>query len=113
MGAIHKGHISLIEKAQENDSFIIVSIFVNPIQFSNNEEYINYTSSNNSDIEILKKSKVDALFIPEIKDKIINYAFYTGKPYSIYSVYYLVYFIVGGYRSFPGLPGTSRVKPAE
>lgn len=68
MGAIHKGHISLIEKAQENNSFIIVSIFVNPIQFTNNEEYNNYPTSNNSDIEILKKSNVDVLFIPEMKD---------------------------------------------
>lgn len=68
MGAIHRGHLSLIEKAQAKNSFIIVSIFVNPIQFGNNDEYTNYPNSINSDIEILKKSKIDAVFIPEIKE---------------------------------------------
>ena len=47
MGAIHKGHESLIHKAQEKASFNIVSIFVNPIQFANNDEYINYPNNIN------------------------------------------------------------------
>ena len=68
MGAIHSGHLSLIEKAKENGSFNIVSIFVNPIQFANKDEYKNYPSNINSDIEILKKLKVDAIFVPQIKE---------------------------------------------
>ena len=68
MGAIHRGHLSLIEKAQAKNSFIIVSIFVNPIQFGNNDEYTNYPNNINSDIEILKKSKIDAVFIPGIEE---------------------------------------------
>lgn len=68
MGAIHKGHESLIHKAQEKASFNIVSIFVNPIQFANNDEYINYPNNINSDIEKLKNLKVDAIFIPEIRE---------------------------------------------
>ena len=50
MGAIHKGHISLIEKAQENDSFIIVSIFVNPAQFNNTNDYKSYPRNLNKDL---------------------------------------------------------------
>ncbi|HNP52951.1 MAG TPA: pantoate--beta-alanine ligase, partial [Nitrosomonas nitrosa] len=42
MGNLHDGHLALIRKAQENADFVIVSIFVNPLQFSPNEDFSQY-----------------------------------------------------------------------
>ncbi|MDR2427937.1 MAG: pantoate--beta-alanine ligase, partial [Endomicrobium sp.] len=42
MGAFHNGHVSLIEKSVKNDDITIVSIFVNPIQFGPDEDYLKY-----------------------------------------------------------------------
>jgi len=67
MGSIHKGHLSLIKKSKKITNKTIVSIFVNPRQFNNKKDYKNYPKNIKKDIKILKKIKVDYLYIPKIK----------------------------------------------
>jgi pantoate--beta-alanine ligase len=68
MGALHKGHISLIESAKKEAEFIIVSIFVNPIQFGPKEDYKNYPRKPGEDNKILEDLGVDILFSPFVID---------------------------------------------
>ena len=71
MGSLHKGHISLIKKSLIQCNKTIVSIFVNPTQFNNKNDYIKYPRNIKSDLKILKKLKVNFIFIP-IKNQIYN-----------------------------------------
>lgn len=64
MGALHKGHLSLIECSDTENDITVVSIFVNPTQFNNQTDYIKYPRIVEEDIEKLKKVKCDFLFIP-------------------------------------------------
>ena len=68
MGGLHKGHISLIKKSKKYKGKNIVSIFVNPKQFNNKRDYLNYPSNLNKDLSILKSLKVDYVFIPNKKE---------------------------------------------
>jgi pantoate--beta-alanine ligase len=68
MGALHNGHISLIEKSVKNDDITIVSIFVNPIQFSPGEDYLNYPRFTKKDLKICKENHVDYVFMPSVHD---------------------------------------------
>ena len=65
MGALHKGHISLIKKAEKQTNKTIVSIFVNKPQFNKKTDYSSYPRILNKDIIKLKKAKVDYLFLPK------------------------------------------------
>ena len=67
MGAIHKGHISLIKKSKRSCSTTVVSIFVNKSQFNNKKEFIRYPRILKRDISILKKLKIDILYLPKEK----------------------------------------------
>ncbi len=64
MGALHDGHISLIKKGKKQCNQVIVSIYVNPTQFENTDDLINYPSSLDKDIDILNALKIDFLFLP-------------------------------------------------
>ncbi len=64
MGALHKGHISLIESAKKEAGFVVVSIFVNPLQFSLTEDYKIYPRPYDEDQRILENLGVDLLFSP-------------------------------------------------
>ena len=68
MGGLHKGHISLIQESKKYKNKTLVSIFVNPRQFSKKNDYKFYPRNKIKDIKILKKLNVDYLYMPSIKD---------------------------------------------
>ena len=68
MGSLHKGHISLIKSSRKKCQKTLVSIFVNPTQFNNKNDYKNYPRNLKKDINLLRKLKVDYLLIPKSED---------------------------------------------
>jgi len=64
MGSLHEGHIALVKKAQQENDVVVVSIFVNPIQFGPTEDYDTYPRDLDKDAELLEKSGVGVLFAP-------------------------------------------------
>ena len=68
MGALHDGHISLVEIAQQQADFVVVSIFVNPLQFGANEDFDKYPRTLQDDAEKLSAVDVDVLFAPGVDD---------------------------------------------
>ena len=68
MGALHDGHLSLVELARKNSELVVVSIFVNPLQFSAGEDFEKYPRVLEGDIEILQKAKVNVLFAPTVEE---------------------------------------------
>jgi len=68
MGGLHKGHISLIKKSKKYKKKTLVSIFVNPKQFNKKSDFKSYPKNKLRDISILKKLKVNYLYMPSIKD---------------------------------------------
>ena len=68
MGGLHKGHISLIKRSQKFKLKTLVSIFINPKQFDKKSDFRSYPRKTKQDIRILKKLKINDLYIPTIKD---------------------------------------------
>lgn len=69
MGALHKGHISLVKKALAENHVVVVSIFVNPTQFNNNADLQKYPRTPEDDISLLKNLKGElVVYLPEISD---------------------------------------------
>lgn len=66
MGALHDGHMSLVEAANKKAGRVIVSIFVNPQQFAPTEDFATYPRTMNTDVARLKRLEVDAVWAPEI-----------------------------------------------
>ena len=64
MGALHSGHLSLINKSNQTCDHTIVSIFINPAQFSQKEDFSTYPKNLDKDLELLKNFHVDAVFLP-------------------------------------------------
>ena len=69
MGNLHQGHLSLIKIAKKNASKTISTIFVNPLQFAQNEDFDKYPRTHDEDIKKLKDEDCDILFIPIIIKK--------------------------------------------
>lgn len=68
MGALHEGHTSLIQRARQQCSPVIASIFVNPKQFGPKEDFAKYPRAPEADSEKLSAAGVDALFLPEASE---------------------------------------------
>lgn len=68
MGALHKGHLSLIERAKKENDIVIVSIFVNPTQFDKQEDLINYPKTIDTDLSLLKAVFCDIVFTPTAEE---------------------------------------------
>jgi len=64
MGALHAGHISLVEAATKDCDFVVVSIFVNPTQFGPDEDLANYPRPFEADLETCRKARADVVFAP-------------------------------------------------
>lgn len=68
MGALHDGHMSLIREARANNELVVVSIFVNPTQFSKGEDLDKYPRKDEADKKLCELSGVDILFFPHAAD---------------------------------------------
>lgn len=68
MGALHDGHLSLIDSAGEKSDVVVCSIFVNPTQFNDKKDLENYPRSIEDDIYMLKGANCDVLFLPEVDE---------------------------------------------
>ncbi len=65
MGALHEGHLSLVRAARASCDRVIVTLFVNPRQFNNAEDFVRYPRTEHADAELLGPLGVDALFVPD------------------------------------------------
>lgn len=68
MGALHKGHISLIEQAKQDNQSSVCSIFVNPAQFNDLNDFQQYPNTIAEDIALLESSGCDILFLPSVSE---------------------------------------------
>lgn len=68
MGFLHDGHLALVHQAGELADLVVVSIFVNPTQFNNAEDFANYPSDEAADAAMLEEAGADVLFLPSVDD---------------------------------------------
>jgi pantoate--beta-alanine ligase len=68
MGALHEGHFALIRQAREENEITVASIFVNPTQFNDKDDFEKYPNTLNSDVELLTEEKVNLLFLPNYNE---------------------------------------------
>ena len=68
MGALHAGHASLIKKAHEYSDTVVVSIFINPLQFENQEDLAKYPRTPELDLEIAKQAGATHLWLPNVEE---------------------------------------------
>ena len=68
MGALHEGHISLINRARQDGMLAVCSIFLNPTQFNDRSDYEKYPVSTDKDILMLVKAECDVLFLPSVEE---------------------------------------------
>ncbi len=68
MGALHEGHLSLVRLAKAKSDFVVVSLFVNPLQFGPTEDLAKYPRTFERDLELLNREGVDLLFAPTVSE---------------------------------------------
>lgn len=68
MGALHEGHISLVERCKKENDITVVSVFVNPTQFNNKEDLQTYPRTEEADSKLLKEAGCDILFMPTVEE---------------------------------------------
>jgi pantoate--beta-alanine ligase len=68
MGYLHEGHLSLVRRARQECATVVLSIFVNPIQFGPSEDFGSYPRGEERDLDLARKAGVDVAFIPEVEE---------------------------------------------
>jgi len=68
MGALHAGHISLVDRARRENGAVVVSVFVNPTQFNNATDLATYPRTEEADCAKLREAEVDIAFIPTVEE---------------------------------------------
>lgn len=68
MGALHEGHLTLVDQSKNENDFTVVSIFVNPTQFNNKNDLEKYPRTTDADIALLKSRHCDYLFLPSVDE---------------------------------------------
>ena len=71
MGSLHDGHIKLLVEGKKYSNYLISSLFINPLQFNNQKDLVNYPKNYENDISIFEKSGVDLLYFPN-ENEILN-----------------------------------------
>lgn len=72
MGNLHAGHLSLVDKARQKADRVVVSVFVNPLQFGPNEDFDRYPRTYEQDCAYLREKRVDAVFAPSVEEMYPN-----------------------------------------
>lgn len=94
MGALHNGHISLLEIAKSNNPVTVCSIFVNPTQFNDPKDFEKYPITLEQDIALLDAAGCDVLFLPSVKEMYPDGV----KPLMQYNLGYLETILEGKFR---------------
>lgn len=68
MGFLHQGHISLLDKAKHENDVVVLSIFVNPLQFGPNEDFDRYPRDEDHDLHVARTAFVDYVFLPSVDE---------------------------------------------
>ncbi|WRC37461.1 pantoate--beta-alanine ligase [Helicobacter pylori] len=95
MGALHKGHQSLIERSLKENSHTIVSVFVNPTQFGANEDFSAYPRPLEKDLALCEKLGVNAVFAPEVSE---IYPYEADQRLKLYAPTFLSHSLEGAMR---------------
>ena len=73
MGALHEGHLSLVRRARAENDIVVVSVFVNPIQFNNKEDLAKYPRTVEADCKLLAAAGADIAFVPSVEEMYPEY----------------------------------------
>lgn len=93
MGALHEGHLAIIERAAKENDYAVVSIFVNPTQFNNTEDLANYPRTLEEDLKLLSNLSNVYVFQPEVSEVYAEDVFFKPMPLG-----YLASLMEGKYR---------------
>jgi len=80
MGALHQGHLTLMKQAKEKNDLVIISIFVNPLQFGPNEDFQSYPRNLKNDTRLARNAGVDIIFAPPVKEMYHNARTFIDMP---------------------------------
>ncbi|WP_089322679.1 pantoate--beta-alanine ligase [Desulfurobacterium atlanticum] len=92
MGYLHEGHLSLVRAAKKENDLVVMSIFVNPIQFAPGEDFERYPRDEKRDFNLAEKEGVDIVFVPSVKEM------YPRKNLTFVEVEEITQYLCGGKR---------------